>query len=133
MQNTEPRDHCFHFVIAQDGKRLQDVGILKDGSLHNPNGYDPDVVRHEIGLALGRQHARRSKAAKKAAATRATRTNLMVYRAASMIILDQRTGPREHCCICGRGLDDAASIQRGIGSECWQQVLTAIEVMRVTP
>ncbi len=28
------------------------------------------------------------------------------------------------CCVCGRGLRDAASIQRGVGPDCWQAITT---------
>jgi Family of unknown function (DUF6011) len=34
--------------------------------------------------------------------------------------------PRNNCVICGRGLDDPQSIARGVGSECWQDVVEAI-------
>jgi hypothetical protein len=39
-------------------------------------------------------------------------------------VADQKTGPRAHCYVCGRHLTDPASISCGIGSECWQDVLS---------
>jgi hypothetical protein len=35
--------------------------------------------------------------------------------------------PGRHCYVCGRHLDDPSAIDRGIGSECWQGVLAAID------
>jgi hypothetical protein len=49
-----------------------------------------------------------------------------VYEVAKRIVQGGRYGPRRNCTICGRGLDDAQSIARGIGSECWQEVLGEI-------
>jgi len=42
----------------------------------------------------------------------------------------QKIGPLHHCFICGRHLDDQASIERGIGPECWQDVLSEITATR---
>jgi hypothetical protein len=41
---------------------LFSVGILADGSLHNPNGYPEDVVRAALLAADARHHERRSAA-----------------------------------------------------------------------
>jgi hypothetical protein len=46
-------------------------------------------------------------------------------------VAKQEIGPRGHCYVCGRNLTDLESINRGIGSECWQHVLSAIE--RIVP
>jgi hypothetical protein len=35
-----------------------------------------------------------------------------------------------NCEICGRALSDPESIKRGIGSECWQHVLSAVEKLK---
>jgi hypothetical protein len=108
--------------------RLRDVGILLDGTLHNPNGYPDDDVRSAVLSADARLHERRSDAAKKAVATRKIRTAKRVYAIAKRITLNgEPIGPRASCIICGRGLGDQQSIDRGIGSECWQQVLDEIK------
>jgi Family of unknown function (DUF6011) len=111
---------------APRGERLFKVGILPDGTLHNPNGYPEDVVRAACEAAEARQHEWRSQAAKEAAKTRAGRQQFRVQEIAKRIALKQRTGPRGHCYVCGRGLSDPQSIARGIGSECWQGVLDQI-------
>ena len=109
------------------GKRFYDVGILDDGSLHSPNGYLESAVHAAVLAADTRKHERRKQAAKKAAVTRARRRELKVDWIARRIVEKQQTGPQSHCHICGRGLSDPPSIERGIGSECWQDVLAAIE------
>ncbi|MGA8654376.1 MAG: hypothetical protein WB677_27810, partial [Xanthobacteraceae bacterium] len=61
----------------EGGGMLFDVGILDDGTLHNPKGYPDDQVRAAVLAAEARrrerQHERRSAGAKKAAITRARR------------------------------------------------------------
>jgi Family of unknown function (DUF6011) len=103
------------------------VGILADGSLHNPNGYPEDVVRTAVLAADARHHERRSAAAQKAGRTRLARQQMRVGEAAKRFVAGQGTGKRRTCWICGRGLGDPESIERGIGSECWQGVMRAVE------
>jgi uncharacterized protein DUF6011 len=113
--------------VRHEGRQLHDVGILPDGSLHNPNGYPEGEVRTAVAAAEERRHLRRSKAAKTAAATRKTRQEKQVYRVVQRIIEGNPVGPKSHCALCGRELSDPPSINRGIGSECWDRVLAAIE------
>jgi hypothetical protein len=107
-------------------ERLFQVGVLPDGTLFNPNGYPDDVVRTAIAAAEARRHECRSNAAKMAAETRAERQQNRVGYIAKRIAAAQKTGPRTHCYVCGRHLTDPESITRGIGSECWQDVLAQI-------
>jgi len=109
---------------------LYNVGILPDGTLHNPHGYPKDVVRAAVQAADERCRERRSQAAKKAAVTRARRQEQQIYATAQRIIANEKTGPRDNCVICGKGLSDPESIERGIGSECWQHVLDQIERLK---
>jgi hypothetical protein len=108
--------------------RLFEVGILDDGTLHNPRGYPPEIVRAAVMAADAQWHARRSASAKKAAVTRQRRQERRVHQASQRIVNKQETGPRTYCFVCGRHLDDPASIQRGIRSECWQDVLALVEM-----
>jgi hypothetical protein len=110
-----------------DGGKLYEVGILADGTLYNPRGYPDDVVRATVLAADADRHDRRSRAAKKAAATNAERRALKVRIIAERIAARQATGPAHHCYVCGRQLTDQQSVNRGIGSECWQEVLTKVE------
>jgi hypothetical protein len=121
----------FHPHSHERALRLHDVGILDDGSLHNPNGYPEEVVRAAVLAADTRRHERRSRAAKEAAVTRARRQERCIQQTAKRIIESAKIGPRSNCVICGRGLGDPVSIDRGIGSECWQAVLDEIERTRV--
>ena len=109
-----------------EGVILYDVGVNQDGSLHNPNGYPDETVRAAVEGAEERRRQHRSKAAQKAAATRRRRTQARTYEVARRIVDGEVFGPSDHCDLCGRGLADPESIERGIGSECWQFVLDII-------
>jgi hypothetical protein len=109
--------------VYHGDQTLYDVGILSDGTLHNPRGYPDDIVRTAVVAAEERRRQRRSDAAKKAAQTRHRRIEKRVYSIARKILEGQEIGPSQHCVICGRGLDGHESIERGIGSDCWQDVL----------
>jgi uncharacterized protein DUF6011 len=115
----------YRWVYGTDGVRYYDVGILEDGTLHNPNGYPEEIVLAQVMAADARRHERRSKAAKKAAITRAERKEKRTQQIARHIINGMGVKAQKHCAICGRHLDDTESIARGIGSECWQFVLRA--------
>ena len=111
-------------------KRLYNVGILPDGTLHNPNGYPEEMVRAAVLAADQRRHERRSQAATKAAATKSERRALKVLIIAKRAAAEQAVGPRSRCYVCGKKLTDRQSIDRGIGPECWQDVLNQITELR---
>src|SRR5262249_37907513 len=92
--------------------------------------HHDDVVRAAVSAADARRYDRRSRAAKKAAVTRARRHAQRVYQAAMRIARGIGIGEQHNCYICARRLDDPDSIARGIGSECWQEVLRKIEKAR---
>jgi hypothetical protein len=121
------------WLSNESNERLFDVGILDDGTLHNPNGYPEDVVRTVVLAADARRHERRSRGAKEAAKTRQQRQQRRTWQIAKRLAEKQQTGPRQHCYICGRHLDDPQSIARGIGSECWQGVLARVAVAHAGP
>jgi hypothetical protein len=109
---------------------LRDVGILADGTLFNPNGYPEDVVRSAVLAAIEDGKKRRSDAAKKAGVTRAIRMKRRVYEVVQKLGLGHKYGPRASCYICGKGLGDQQSIGRGIGSDCWQEVMKVMTQQR---
>ena len=115
-------------LVTYNGVRMRQIGIMPDGTLYNPNGYPEDDVRAAVIAADARRHERRSQASKDAAVTRRQRTSRRVYVIAKRLTLnDKPVGPRSDCAICGRGLSDQVSIKRGVGSECWQDVMKEIE------
>jgi hypothetical protein len=59
--------------VRYEGTDYRKIGIYKDGTLNNPNGYPEDVVRAAVAFADEEVHQRRSVAAKKAAQTRRER------------------------------------------------------------
>jgi hypothetical protein len=113
--------------VTHEGERLYQVGILANGRLYNPRGYPDDVVRAAV---LAADQRRRSEAAKKAAVTRERRQNHKVYLIAERLAAGGSAGPSLKCACCDRGLTDADSVARGIGSQCWQGILDVIERLR---
>src|SRR5262245_48508390 len=122
----------YKWVHAPEGTKLFGVGIFLDGTLRNPYGYPEDVVRAAVLAADERRHKRRSEAAKEAAETRRRRTQARVYQVAKRITSGGSFGPKQRCVICGKALDDPQSVERGIGSECWQDVLGQITRQRAS-
>jgi hypothetical protein len=118
--------------VHHNGTTLHQVGILDDGTLHNPRGYPEDLVREAVLAADVQVKKQRSAAAKKAAVTRAARQKRRVYSIAAKMSESSPIGPRSNCAVCGRGLGDPESIERGIGSECWQDVLREISKLKAT-
>ena len=118
--------------VWHEGQQLYDLGILADGTLHNPRGYPDDLVRAAVLAADARCRQRHSEASKKAAVTRQRRQQKRTHQIAQRILAGHGIGERTNCAICGRGLDDPASVARGIGSECWQGVLSIVENLRTS-
>jgi hypothetical protein len=116
--------------VRHEGERLYNVGILPDGSLHDPNDYDPELIRTAVLATVARKHERRNAAAKQAAETRREHIRVFVFRIARRIAANQATGPAQSCYVCGKSLTDAVSIERGIGSECWRHVLLQVTEAR---
>jgi Family of unknown function (DUF6011) len=121
---------------ARSGLHVSHRGLVTDSSDehghtcwsgHQLTQEFQPLRRHAVLVADARRHERRIAAAKLAAETRGRRRKRKVYAAAKKLTFQgDKIGPRNNCVICGRGLDDPQSIARGVGSECWQDVLTAI-------
>lgn len=88
--------------------------------------YTPDQTVRAVYRALKQDRKARQVAAKKAAVTRARRRELKVHRVVERYRETGVLTPSHKCQICGRALDDRESIERGIGSEWWQGVLSII-------
>ncbi|MGA7324073.1 MAG: DUF6011 domain-containing protein [Rhodomicrobium sp.] len=113
--------------IRHKAEILRDVGFNADGNLHNPNGYPEEIVRVAVSDAIARGKARRKEASAKAIVTRKRRRDNRVHSIAAKFLRNESIGPQHKCCICRRALTDDVSIERGIGSECWQDVLRAMD------
>lgn len=103
------------------------IGIDRDGTLLNPNGYPEAAVFQALEEALQRRHDWRTDAAKRAAVTRARRREKRIADAAARYTAGNSIGPRETCVVCRKTLTDPVSISRGIGSDCWQEILKLME------
>ena len=124
------RNQLYRYVPTKEHGILYGIGIYYDGRVRNPHNYPEDVVRKVLANLAEVDRKRRSDGAKKAAVTRKRRQAKMILQMATRIVEGRQTGPRSNCAICGRGLCDPESIQRGIGSECWQGVLSETEKLR---
>ena len=131
------RTHWQYRWITIHGVNYYNVGLDRAGNLFNPRGYSNTTeLRAELERIIAehqaREHERRSAGAKKAAVTRARRQEKQIWHAASLIVQNERTGPAHICICCWKSLSDPESIGRGIGSECWQHVLTAVERIKTS-
>ena len=77
-----------------------------------------------------RRIARKQAGIAQAVATRARRREQHINLIAEKYVAGHRFGPRQQCVICRTFLSDPVSIQRGIGSECWDHMLQWIERTR---
>jgi hypothetical protein len=117
--------------IKHNGEYLHGVGLLEDGSVHqSASKKQPDeFVREAVAAAMEIVKQRRSDAAKKAGKTRRERVARLVYEVADRVYRGENAiyGPASFCHICGKGVIDPASIERGIGPDCWQHVLEFVK------
>jgi hypothetical protein len=110
---------------AVEWRRVGDfywVGVRYDGALRNPNGYPEATVRLAIEQALARKRKDREDSVRRGVEKRRQRRDDQIWQA----VKAWRRGAlvAAHACrCCGRPLTDPPSIARGIGSECWPQVL----------
>ena len=112
--------------VKHDGRRIPGaVFTLADGA-HAP-GEDPRTVLEALVLANRRLAAHRSAAAKKAAATRERRRHLYGQKLALRLANGESFGPSTTCRLCEKPVTDPESIARGVGSDCWQFVMSFLE------
>ena len=91
-------------------------------------------MREAVLAADARRTERRRNGAKKAAVTRASARRRLIFKAATMVAQGQGIRNLSHCYVCGRHLDDPASVERGIGPECWEGVLALVaRLIPLTP
>jgi hypothetical protein len=113
---------------------MSSIGINHDNTLWNPNSYPEDIVRAAVLWADERKRAeitkRRKEGAQQAAKTRKRRHEIKLQTIVNKMLRDESIGPSTHCVLCKKELSDPQSLARGIGSECWQGVLSAVERAR---
>ena len=88
--------------------------------------FTPDEITRGIYEALRRRREKARQAAKKAAVTRARRRELKVQKVVQGYLETGKLFPTKKCRVCGRALNDSESIARGVGSECWQDIMAII-------
>ncbi len=106
---------------------FREVAVRDDGSLWNPNGYADADVRAAIAKAEARLAERKQESIQRGVEKRAKRREQRIWAAAEAIRKGAGIGHRLNCYCCRKALTDPASIERGIGPECWEHVLKAVE------
>ena len=123
--NGKP-EQAWHWIHGEGGRINSPRFTSDDRVIYDGDHAEIDVLRALVA-ANRRQKARRSAAARKAAETRRERREAKVYRLVRHLEEGgDLPGPRQKCSLCGKGLGDPSSIKRGIGSDCWQDVLRAM-------
>lgn len=112
--------------IDHGERRLYNVGVLGDGSLYNPRGYDEAVVREAVRQAEERYHASCSIAAKKAAITRQRRRERLTYDVQRGLLPSATTVRASIASSAARGSGTANRLpvesEASVGSGCWSRV-----------
>ncbi len=103
-----------------DKIRLCNIGTNRDGTLFNPNRYPEGLVRAAMVY-------RQKEIAAQQAATRKSRHEKKVYEIVEGLRLGKKYGPADRCVCCKKDLTDEPSVARGIGPECWQDILQRLE------
>jgi hypothetical protein len=126
----QPGARIWKWVRTPSGDRLHDAGIFADGSLFNPRHHPEEVLRAAIVHTIEQIQAWRHRSAKQAAVTRKLRRELLITDLVKHYVANGTFTPAPHCRVCGRGLTDAESLARGIGSECWDNFLRQLTAAR---
>jgi Family of unknown function (DUF6011) len=85
--------------------------------------HTPEELEAARALAAEYWSERRRESCRKAVETRRRRLDEKYYDTAARLLVNEKMGPRETCCICRKPLTDPPSISRGIGPECWSRVV----------
>jgi hypothetical protein len=123
---------AYRWYRASDGRMFHNVAIEHNG--REITSFVCDESDHASAMegllyVLIEERERRREGARKAATTRQNRTIARVYEVARALIGGQnRSAVR--CHICRKLITDHESKLRGIGSDCWQDVLRAIEQLK---
>lgn len=128
IENRHPYGGKRIFFRSIDG--FNNVGIEKDGRLINPNNYPADAVMASLYRYGAEKVEGRIQASLRAVATRARRREKLIHEIANGINNGKKYGPRSSCICCEKDLSDPVSIERGLGSECWGHIISAIEDRR---
>ncbi len=131
LELLTPKFRGWGWVRLSDGRKVFNVKIANENGVSKiafDGEFSESEVRQTVLKILQREKGRRQEAAKRAVETRAIRRKQDVYRAAKLYAENNLT-PSRRCLCCKRVITDLTSFQRGVGSECWQEVLRVFETL----
>jgi hypothetical protein len=109
--------------ISVAGEHFSGVGIFTDGALDNPRGY-PETRLYPVLLWAVADTARQQReGVARGVAKRKARRESRIAQAVAAHLAGRGIGDRRRCYICDKHLTDPVSIARGIGPECWDNIL----------
>jgi Family of unknown function (DUF6011) len=119
---------AYHWrYVRHNGESFERVGIERDGSLWNPNGYPEERVRPIVEYFVNQKLVQRVAAIKRGVETRKRRRLTRIAEAAHKLRTQAGIGDRLCCYCCNKAFTDPVSIKRGIGPECWEHVVRRME------
>lgn len=117
----------WRYVFDTTGSSIKDCELqIEDGQIVSATAstdHTESEIVNGIYRALRKRRKKRKEAAVKAAVTRQRCRELKAKKIARQMAFGGETGPAKNCLVCGRPVSDQESIDRGVGSECWQGVL----------
>lgn len=123
----------WHWIRSKAGSQIRNVEIVHDGngitSVQFQGDFDSATVVRSAFDALSRRRDRRRESSRRGAETRKKRRELLVYEIAKAIT-EGRNLAATRCRLCGKKITDELSRQRGIGSDCWQEIMKQIEATK---
>jgi hypothetical protein len=129
-RSQEAREAHRRSVEERYAKRRAEEKARWDALTPEQQQAERDRIDANAAAREARRIARKQAGIAKAVATRARRREKHINLIAEKYVAGKRFGPAEECAICSKELSDPVSIGRGIGSDCWQEMLERIERTR---
>jgi hypothetical protein len=115
-----PTGRLIEWTEAPNG--LANIGVRYDGSLINPNGYPEEEVRAVLEAHFKTEREQRDAIIAKGVRTRARRRLDRLWQAVKAWKAGTLSPANKSRC-CKKHLTDPVSKARGIGPECWEEIL----------
>jgi hypothetical protein len=119
-----------HVEVTDEGRVVNVLRAERNDWTADPVDVDLVVVQALVDKSRAKWREYRSESAQRAAVTRRKRHDLEVYALVERLKAGGKLSPSQHCVLCRRGLTDDESIARGIGPECWGEIMERLTAAR---